>query len=118
MGSVSALAVGAGVNVQTARYYGRRGLIAAPPRTASGDWQYAPETAERSRCIKGLQELGFTLDEIRELLEAKMRRLGRLKRVLERLARACERRTPTAECPSLEVVTDASHDAVGAVIYP
>jgi MerR family mercuric resistance operon transcriptional regulator len=140
--SIGRLAAGAGVNVQTVRYYERRGLIAAPPRTASGYRQYAPETAERLRFIKGAQELGFTLDEIRELLElrvhdaaacatvqtrtrgkiaqvdAKMRQLGRLKRVLERLARACERRTPTAECPILEMLTDASQDADGAVIHP
>ncbi|MFZ5625282.1 MAG: MerR family transcriptional regulator [Gemmatimonadota bacterium] len=140
--SIGELATAVGLSVQTIRYYERRGLLAPPPRTASGYRQYSPETADRLRFIRRAQELGFTLEEIHELLElrvrdpaacaavetrtrrkieqveAKLRELGRLKRVLERLARACERRTPTAECPVLDMLTEMSHDTDGAVSDP
>ena len=56
----------AGVNVQTVRYYERRGLIPEPPRTESGYRQYGAEHVARIRFIKRAQELGFTLEEARE----------------------------------------------------
>jgi MerR family mercuric resistance operon transcriptional regulator len=56
------------VNLETVRYYERRGLLARPPRTEAGYRQFSPDTAQRLRFIKRAQELGFTLDEVRELL--------------------------------------------------
>ena len=58
----------AGVNVQTLRFYERRGLLPEPPRRASGYREYAPESVRRVRFIKRAQELGFTLAEVEELL--------------------------------------------------
>ncbi|MBB5784505.1 DNA-binding transcriptional MerR regulator [Nonomuraea jabiensis] len=60
----------AGVNIQTLRYYERRGLIAKPHRTLGGHRAYSPETVTLLRVIKAAQRLGFTLEEVAELLEA------------------------------------------------
>ncbi len=63
------VAAGAGVNVETLRYYERRGLVAEPPRTGSGYRVYPAGVVEMVRFVKRAQELGFTLDEVRELLQ-------------------------------------------------
>ena len=60
----------AGVNQQTLRYYERRGLLAEPHRTLGGHRLYPAETVTVLRVIKMAQRLGFTLDEVAELLEA------------------------------------------------
>ncbi|WP_375488138.1 MerR family transcriptional regulator [uncultured Mycobacterium sp.] len=59
----------AGVNVQTLRYYERRGLLHRPDRTLGGHRLYPPETVTVTRVIKAAQRLGFTLDEIANLLQ-------------------------------------------------
>ena len=64
------LAAAAGVNVQTLRYYERRGLLNEPDRTLGGHRVYAPETVTMLRVIRAAQRLGFTLDDVAELLEA------------------------------------------------
>lgn len=64
----------AGVNIQTLRYYERRGLIAAPARSIGGHRSYPPETVALLGAIKTAQRLGFTLDEVAELLDATRRR--------------------------------------------
>ena len=66
--TIGRLARAAGVNVETIRYYQRIGLVAEPPRPAEGYRHYPSTTIDRIRFIKRAQELGFTLDEIRELL--------------------------------------------------
>ena len=58
----------AGVNVQTLRYYERRGLLARPERTLGGHRLYPPEAVTALRSIKAAQRLGFTLDDIAALL--------------------------------------------------
>jgi MerR family mercuric resistance operon transcriptional regulator len=65
----SQVAEAAGVNVQTLRYYERRGLLAEPARTLGGHRLYPPETVTVLRVIKAAQRLGFTLDEVAELLD-------------------------------------------------
>jgi MerR family mercuric resistance operon transcriptional regulator len=60
----------AGVNIQTLRYYERRGLLSAPVRSNGGHRQYPPDTVALLGVIKAAQRLGFTLDEVAELLEA------------------------------------------------
>jgi MerR family mercuric resistance operon transcriptional regulator len=116
------------VNVETVRYYERRGLIEQPPRPQSGFRRYAPETIARLRFIKRAQELGFSLEEIGELLalrvdpettcaevkeraeakiadvEEKLQDLQKMKRALERLAESCTGSGPVSECPILEVL--------------
>jgi len=62
------LADRAGVNSETLRYYERRGLLAEPPRTPSGYRDYPSSTVDLLLFIKRAQELGFTLDEVDELL--------------------------------------------------
>jgi Cu(I)-responsive transcriptional regulator len=58
----------AGVNAQTLRYYERRGLLPKPPRRGSGYREYAPDAVRIVRFIKRAQELGFSLDEVEELV--------------------------------------------------
>lgn len=58
----------AGVNAETLRYYERRGLLDEPPRTAGGYRDYPAAAVELLRFIKRAQDLGFTLDEVEELL--------------------------------------------------
>jgi DNA-binding transcriptional MerR regulator len=64
----------AGVNTETLRYYERRGLLAAPPRSIGGHRSYPPETVTLLAIIKAAQRLGFTLDEVAELLDTGRRR--------------------------------------------
>jgi DNA-binding transcriptional MerR regulator len=64
----------AGVNVETLRYYERRGLIAVPARSLGGHRTYADDTVALVQVIKSAQRLGFTLDEVAELLDAGSRR--------------------------------------------
>jgi MerR family mercuric resistance operon transcriptional regulator len=70
----SALKIGqlarlAGVGVETIRFYGRQGLLAAPHRTANGYRQYPPETARQLCFIRRARRLGFSLPEIGELMD-------------------------------------------------
>jgi DNA-binding transcriptional MerR regulator len=62
------LAAAAGVNRQTLRYYERRRLLAEPARSLGGHREYPADALRRLRAIKAAQRLGFTLDEIAELL--------------------------------------------------
>ncbi|MEV8437616.1 MerR family transcriptional regulator [Actinosynnema sp. NPDC051121] len=68
------LAEAAGVNHQTLRYYERRGLLSEPERTPGGHRLYPPEALTVLRVIKAAQRLGFTLDEISDLLDVRRRR--------------------------------------------
>ncbi|HKN51207.1 MAG TPA: MerR family transcriptional regulator [Amycolatopsis sp.] len=70
------VAEAAGVNIQTLRYYERRGLLTAPERSLGGHRLYPPETVVTLRVIKAAQRLGFTLDEVAELLDAGRHRHG------------------------------------------
>ena len=64
----------AGVNIQTLRYYERRGLLSEPSRSLGGHRLYPPDTVALLNVIKAAQRLGFTLDEVAELLDAGRRR--------------------------------------------
>ena len=64
------LARAAGVNVETLRFYERRGLLAKPARTPSGHRRYQQEALELLQLIRRAQELGFSLPDIADLLEA------------------------------------------------
>jgi MerR family mercuric resistance operon transcriptional regulator len=65
--TTSQLAQAADVNLETIRYYERRGLIPEPPRRSSGYRQYSEDYIGRIRSIKQAQDLGFSLDEVAEL---------------------------------------------------
>ncbi len=122
----------ANVNVQTVRYYERRGLIPEPPRTSGGFRQYSPDHVARIRFIKRAQELGFTLDEAGELLnlratpeadradvravaqekrdeiEQKIADLQRMQTTLNHLIAACEGHGTTDDCPILHALEDSA----------
>ncbi len=67
---VGQVADAVGVNVETLRYYERRGIIPQPDRSLGGHRLYPEETVTTLRVIKAAQGLGFTLDEVAELLAA------------------------------------------------
>jgi Hg(II)-responsive transcriptional regulator len=124
--TIGELAQAAGVGRETVRFYERKGLIADPPRTASGYRQYPHDSVARLRFIRRAKGLGFTLEEIADFLalrvdeaaacgtvEARARQklegiaqklaeLRRMKRALDRLVQACATREPTGDCPILE----------------
>lgn len=66
--TTSQLAEAAEVGSQTLRYYERRGLLPEPPRTAGGHRLYGDMHLERLQFIQKVQQLGFALEEIQELI--------------------------------------------------
>jgi MerR family mercuric resistance operon transcriptional regulator len=116
------------VNVETIRYYERRGLIPDPQRRESGYRQFSQDMVKRIRFIKHAQQVGFTLEEISELpslrvdpdttcadikkraeikigeIEKKMQALKRMKLALAKLKAACRGRGPLGDCPILEAL--------------
>jgi MerR family mercuric resistance operon transcriptional regulator len=66
--TIGALAAAAGVNVETVRYYQRRGLLNEPRKPGRGIRRYGDADMERLCFVKGAQALGFSLDEVAELL--------------------------------------------------
>lgn len=121
----------AGVPVDTIRYYERTGLIAPPPRTASGYRAYPSEALARLQMVRRAKELGFTLAEIGELLdlydnrdspcrhlhckavakldeiEGRILELHRIKDELRSLVGGCSPTTPIHECPVLKTLAPA-----------
>ncbi len=125
--TIGKLAKEAGVNLETVRYYERRGLLPKPPRsTSSGYRQFPEDAARRLRFIRRAQELGFSLKEVGELLslrvsrrttsaairaraeakvadiQEKIRSLESMKKTLQKLTKVCDGCAPLAECPILD----------------
>src|SRR5258706_16327282 len=67
--TIGRLAEAAGVNVETIRYYQRRGLLDEPERPLGGHRRYAPAAVKRVGFVKRGQQLGFTLEEVKGLLQ-------------------------------------------------
>jgi Hg(II)-responsive transcriptional regulator len=123
----SQVATEAGVGVQTLRYYERRGLLPKPPRRASGYREFPDDAVRVVRFIKRAQDLGFTLDEVEELLrlrrnsgrhkdriravaeqrirqiDQKVAELDRMKGALKTLVHACHKGT-ALDCPIIEAL--------------
>lgn len=123
--TIGELARRAGVNVETIRYYERRGLLPPPERAKSGYRLYRPDAIARVGFIKRGQGLGFTLHEIADLLALRTRpdascnvvdrkarekiatirrRMQDLRVIEQRLARVaseCDATGPVARCPIL-----------------
>ncbi len=118
--TIGRLARAAGVDVETIRYYQQRGLLPVP--AAVGAFRHYPaELTARIRFVKRAQELGFSLDEIGELLrledgthrsairqitsarldqiEHKLRDLKRMQKVLKHLVAECEHTRSSLPCP-------------------
>ncbi len=68
--TISQVAKASNVNIETIRYYERRGLISEPPRTDSGYRMFPQQVIQDIEFIKRAQDLGFTLEEIKDLLSA------------------------------------------------
>lgn len=124
--TIGEVAEQANVHIETLRYYERRGLVARPPRSASNYRQYPEDTVRRVRFIKRAQELGFSLNDIQELLslradpeagcaemracaeakmqdiEAKIGALAAMKSALATLVVECSGEGPLSDCPILE----------------
>ena len=71
------VAAAAGVGIETLRYYERRGLLAEPDRSAGGHRLYPPEAVTLLRVVKAAQRLGFSLDEVADLLALGRHRHGK-----------------------------------------
>lgn len=108
------VAAAAGVNLQTLRYYERRGLIAEPARTLGGHRVYPQEAVARVRVIKAAQRLGFTLGEVAELLEAGRHRHGRRPDAGLQLRAAAKLAEVEARIADLEVIRDSLRAALDA----
>ncbi len=130
--TIGQLAKQSQVNIETIRYYERRGLIPKPARRESGYRQFSADVIGRIRFIKHAQEVGFTLKEISELLslrvdpkstcaeikrrteakitevEEKIQALNRMKKALVKLRLTCSGRGPTSECPILDALDTVS----------
>ena len=128
----SEVATKAQVNVQTLRYYERRGLLAEPQRTSSGYRVYTPDAVQVVRFVKRAQQLGFTLDDIEDLLhladggpdscqEAKamarsriadlqrrIEELAGMRVALARLVDTCDQPRRKRDCPILHDVQTAA----------
>jgi DNA-binding transcriptional MerR regulator len=111
------------IGIETIRYYEREGLLLAPQRRPSGYRQYDESTVERLEYIRRAKGLGFTLAEIRELLELsfvasagcdhirqraeakvadideKVRSLQLMKRSLGKIVQQCRTKNSTDDCP-------------------
>lgn len=125
-----ALAALTGCNIETIRYYEQIGLLPPPPRTAGGHRLYGQDLLKRLNFIRRSRELGFTLEEIRQLLrmvdgdkytckqveamaldhvrdiQRKISDMRKLKNVLETMASKC-RGGKIPECPVIEALFDA-----------
>src|SRR5581483_2590059 len=125
--TIGKVATAAQVGIDTVRFYERAGLLKKPHRTAAGYRLYAADAVRRLRFIRRAKGLGFTLDEIRELLslndgggrrsavraiaerrsdeiEQKLRELTRMKRTLRSLMRQCHGDGSLKGCPIIEAV--------------
>jgi MerR family transcriptional regulator, mercuric resistance operon regulatory protein len=118
----------AGVNTQTLRYYERRGLLPQPPRSPAGYRDYPVSVVGVLRFVKRSQQLGFTLDEIEDLLhlagggpnscdqaralaeqhaaelDRKITDLTRMRASLGELVATCERPPAGRSCPLLQAI--------------
>lgn len=128
---IGTVAEQAGVKIDTLRFYERQGVIAEPPRTDSNYRLYSRDTVRRVRFIKRAQGLGFSLREIKTLLElraepgrrcdearlralkkieeidGKIRSLKAMKGALEALAEQCAGADGTnGDCPLLDVLDE------------
>ena len=119
--TIGSVAGAVGVNVETIRFYQRKGLLPSPDRPFGGIRRYARADVDRLRFIKSAQRLGFSLEEIADLLRlddgaqcseasvlaerkladvrCKLADLTRMEAALTNLVRACHDRKGDVSCP-------------------
>lgn len=124
--TIGKVAEACGVKIDTLRYYENIGLVEAEGRTASGYRLYHPDSIRRVKFIKNAQGLGFSLEEIRSLLDLqtsdtasaedvlkvtenkilefnhKISELDRMRDILKSLAGECPGNVALQECPILD----------------
>ena len=122
--AIGALAARSGVHVETIRYYEKMGLLASPPRTVGGHRVYAEQDLRRLTFIRRSRELGFTLDDIRQLLQParcdktqaliearlgdlgeRMRELRHVQKVLRGALELCREHEETGRCAVVETLS-------------
>lgn len=132
--TIGELAARTGVTAETIRYYEREGVIPPAERRGSGQYRrYAAADVERLRFVRRARDLGFSLDEVRELLDlaagrrggpcaevnriarvhlaqvnAKLAQLAALRTELSRLVDACDRNAAVANCSLLGALSGVS----------
>lgn len=124
--TIGTLAREAGVNVETIRYYQRLGLLMAPDKPLGGIRRYGDADVARVRFIKAAQRIGFTLDEIAQLLRLddgahcsdaraiaelkladvrqRLQDLQRIETALAQLVARCASRRGTVSCPLIDAL--------------
>ena len=124
--TIGRLAKAVGVNVETIRYYQRRGLIAEPAKPPGGHRRYSPRMIEQIGFIRRAQQLGFSLDDAKhlltlaggtecrearivaekkfELIEAQIARLEKMLSELDALIKACRANRSRKDCPLIEAL--------------
>jgi Cu(I)-responsive transcriptional regulator len=130
--STGQVAKASGVNIQTLRFYERKGLLAPPRRSASGYRQYGEDAVRIVTFIKRAQELGFTLRDAKELLrlrapilrraaaaktvaqgklhdiDERIRDLSAMRAALASLVESCTGSDAAITCPILEALEKSS----------
>ncbi len=124
--TIGTLAKAAGVNVETIRFYQRKGLLPEPARMHGSIRRYAQADLARLRFIKAAQRLGFTLEEVAQLLRledgahchearglaeekladvrARLEDLRHIESALAGLVRGCRSARATVACPLIEAL--------------
>ena len=119
--TIGRLAKAAGVNVETVRYYQRRGLLREPHKPLGGHRRYSAAVVRQIAFIRRAQQLGFSLEEVKSLMElaeasgcrdargiaerkyeslgVRVAQLNAMRAELKRLIDACKRRARGAPCP-------------------
>jgi MerR family mercuric resistance operon transcriptional regulator len=121
--TISKLAKELGINIETIRFYERKGLIDQPSKPSTGYRHYSDQIVSRIRFIKRAQELGFTLEEVANLLvlsdqpchrvqelaqnkltsvQAKIKDLRRLETALDSLLDECRANDDSNHCPVID----------------
>jgi len=135
--TIGRLAKAAGVGVETVRFYERQGLLAEPERRSSGYRTYGEAAIARLQFIRRAKELGFTLNEIKSLLELrrdpgstaadvrhqarqkideideKLRSLQQIRAALMRLVDECHGHGPLSECPIVDAMEHGAKRTTG-----
>lgn len=131
--TIGTLAKAASVNVETVRYYQRRGLLDEPARPLGGVRRYGEDALRRLRFIRQCQTLGFALEEVGELLalddgrhcteasalaaqkledvRVRLTRLRRIERVLAQLVDQCQRSRGAMRCPLIDALSKGNSAA-------
>ncbi|HLR51892.1 MAG TPA: MerR family transcriptional regulator [Candidatus Avamphibacillus sp.] len=134
--TIGQVAKASNINIETVRYYERRGLIPEPPRNESGYRMFSKEAIQDIKFIKRAQGLGFTLEEIKKLLsasndeesfkaeelydfatekiqeiESKIREFNNMKSLLEDVARKCPGPgVPRNQCSIIKKLTEGENE--------